>query len=144
MIHSDKIRRFEYSTTATSAAKSAQRTELQRDIDAWLAAGNKIQEAPPLVVQPRRCRPSPEAPEVAQQAAIKKRRFNSYSADEIAVVRTLKARGLTHQEVADALTDQFRVRRTRNSVEHLCIDHGIPSAFVRREPRAGKRSGGAA
>lgn len=132
-VRSDKLRRFEYSTRVTSVAKQTQRTELQRDIDAWLAAGNRIQEAAPLVVQPRRSRrePTPEASKPFRQRA-------PWSDAEVEYVRQLKAQGLTHAQAAKRISEMCGVERGRQAVESLCHLRGIPSVFVKRPKREAK------
>jgi hypothetical protein len=132
MIHSDKIRRFEYSTTVTPVAKQIQRTKLQRDIDDWLAAGNQIQEAPPLVVQPRRVRSGRARPEG------KGRSRTPWSDAEVDAVRELKAQGFSHSQVARAIHERFGREIGRGAIESLCHLRGIPSVFIKKPPREKK------
>lgn len=136
MTHSDKLIRFERHEQDLTT-KQQQRSQLEIDIAAWKAAGGRIQEAPPLTIAPRRIRAVSVAEEVLRVP--KKRRFNSYSESEIAEVKKLKAQGLTHAEAAVRMTELFGITRSRNSIEHLCIDYGIPSVYVKK-PRG--RTGG--
>jgi hypothetical protein len=135
MTHSDKLIRFERHDQDLTT-KQQLRTDLQNDIAAWEAAGGRIQEAPPLVVVPRRIRSEIASAEVMR--ATRKRRFNSYSESEIAAVKKLKAQGLTHAETAVRMTELFGITRSRNSIEHLCIDYGIVSVFVKKPKRISK------
>jgi hypothetical protein len=115
---SEQFRRFEYSTNLTTTAKDIERTALQRDIDAWLRAGNTIQVAPPLEVKPR---PIRKAVEPAPVASIKEKPTppppKPWSEDELQAVRYMKARGMSNASSAMALNAVFGNGRTSGAVK---------------------------
>jgi hypothetical protein len=135
MIHSDKIRRFEYSTTVTPVAKQIQRTKLQRDIDDYFANGGTVHVIPSPEPQPKiRKAVEPKAP--TKPASTKKRRL--WTDPEIDMVRELKAQGFSHSQVARAIHERFGREIGRGAIESLCHLRGIPSVFIKKPPREKK------
>jgi hypothetical protein len=121
MIQSDKLRRF---SSPAVEIKNGVRNELQREIDEWLAQGNKIS-----VVQSYEFVPKPIIERTERIQSVRKK-YVPTSWDnkiEVQALKYMKACGLVNKEVAEALKKVFGTNRSVNAIRSFCTRHNVES-----------------